>query len=246
MLIKLLDQVLWGAVNPSGRLPYTIAQSQSAYSFADITNSTALLETENPNAWQSNFEERLLIDYRKLSNPTSFFHLPDFDVGWFDYYNEPVQYEFGFGLSYTNFSMGNVTVKRLSKSTIPSHPPKQAIQPGGNPALWENLYSITAEITNTGAVAGTAVPQLYLGLPQIAHQDFTPKKVLRGFEKVVLEPGKKSMVTFNLTRRDISYWDIVAQQWLIPSGSIKAMAGFSSRNIQNTTSFSPLSSPGSY
>lgn len=60
--------VLWGAVNPSGKLPYTIAYNQGDYKFADITNSTALLETENPNAWQSDFEERLLIDYRKPSS----------------------------------------------------------------------------------------------------------------------------------------------------------------------------------
>lgn len=57
--------VLWGDVNPSGKLPYTIALSEEDYSFAPITNSTALLETEDPNAWQSPFTEELLIDYRK-------------------------------------------------------------------------------------------------------------------------------------------------------------------------------------
>jgi len=74
--------VLYGAVNPSGHLPYTIAKEESDYAFADITNSSALLNTTNPNAWQSDFKERLLIDYRH-----------------FDYYNLSVQYEFGFGLS---------------------------------------------------------------------------------------------------------------------------------------------------
>lgn len=59
--------VLWGDVNPSGHLPYTIAYKQSDYSFADITNSTALLNTNNPDAWQSNFKERLLVDYRKCN-----------------------------------------------------------------------------------------------------------------------------------------------------------------------------------
>lgn len=56
--------VLWGDVNPSGRLPYTIAKEEGDYAFADITNSTELLNTDNATAWQSNFEERLLIDYR--------------------------------------------------------------------------------------------------------------------------------------------------------------------------------------
>ena len=58
--------ILWGAVNPSGKLPYTIALDEGDYAFADIINSSALLTTEDPNAWQSDFEERLLIDYREL------------------------------------------------------------------------------------------------------------------------------------------------------------------------------------
>ncbi|KAK4892979.1 hypothetical protein LTR28_002254, partial [Elasticomyces elasticus] len=84
--------ILYGAVNPSGKLPYTIALQESDYAFADITNSTALLETENPDAWQSDFTEQLLIDYRH-----------------FDYHNQTVAYEFGFGLSYTTFGLSNLT-----------------------------------------------------------------------------------------------------------------------------------------
>ena len=215
--------VLWGDVNPSGHLPYTVAYKESDYSFADITNSTALLDTNNPNAWQSNFKERLLIDYR-----------------WFDYFDEGVQYEFGYGLSYTTFSMSDVAVQNIGGGSLSALCPAAKIVPGGNPALWENVYSVTATITNTGSVAGAAVPQLYLGLPQPANQDTTPKKVLRGFEKVMLRPGESQAVTFDLTRRDISYWDIYSQQWMIGSGAISAMAGFSSRDIQATTSFSPL------
>jgi beta-glucosidase len=60
--------VLWGDVNPSGHLPYTVAYEEDDYAFAPITNSTALLNTQNPNAWQSNFKERLLIDYSEYSS----------------------------------------------------------------------------------------------------------------------------------------------------------------------------------
>ena len=60
-----LVDILWGDVNPSGHLPYTIALHESDYAFADITNSTELVETSDPNAWQSDFKERLLVDYRK-------------------------------------------------------------------------------------------------------------------------------------------------------------------------------------
>ena len=57
-------EVLYGDVNPSGHLPYTIANEEADYAFADITNSSALKTTNDPNAWQSDFKERLLIDYR--------------------------------------------------------------------------------------------------------------------------------------------------------------------------------------
>lgn len=223
--------VLYGDVNPSGHLPYTIAKEEEDYSFADITNSSALLNTSDPNAWQSNFEERLLIDYRH-----------------FDYYNLPVQYEFGFGLSYTTFGMSNVSISGESNGTISSSCPKDGETdsssslpaPGGNAALWETLWTISTSVTNTGKVAGAAVPQLYLGLPQPANEDVTPVKVLRGFEKVFLQPGESQTVQFPLMRRDLSYWDVDQQQWVIGNGDVKVYAGFSSRDIQAQASFSPL------
>lgn len=58
--------ILWGDVNPSGRLPYTIAKEEADYLYAPIANSTALQNTNDPTAWQSDFEEGLLIDYSKL------------------------------------------------------------------------------------------------------------------------------------------------------------------------------------
>ncbi|KAK1078379.1 hypothetical protein LTR48_008489, partial [Friedmanniomyces endolithicus] len=101
-------------------------------------------------------------------------------------------------------------------------------------------------VSNTGSVAGATVPQLYLGLPQPANEDYTPVKVLRGFQKVLLAPGESQTVTFSLTRRDISYWDTFTQQWIIGSSSIGVLAGFSSRDIQSTTSFSPLTGASAY
>lgn len=57
--------VLWGDVNPSGHLPYTVAKHDSDYNYAKITNSTELLHTSDPYAWQADFTEGLLTDYRK-------------------------------------------------------------------------------------------------------------------------------------------------------------------------------------
>ncbi|KAE9967528.1 hypothetical protein BLS_006324 [Venturia inaequalis] len=211
--------VLYGDVNPSGHLPYTIAKSAADYNTV-ITNSTALLTTTDPNAWQTDFEEKLLIDYR-----------------YFDAANISVQYEFGFGLSYTTFELtGDLSVV-ASGSNVTARPPPSAVLPGGNPALWEVLFTVSTTVKNTGSIDGAAVPQLYLNLPSTAGAG-TPPRQLRGFEKVKLGAGESAQVEFELMRRDISYWDVVLQEWIIPSGAIGVEVGFSSRDIKLTSSLS--------
>ncbi|KAJ9634467.1 hypothetical protein H2204_006292 [Knufia peltigerae] len=228
--------ILYGAVNPSGKLPYTIALNASDYNFAPITNSTALVETEDPNAWQSNFTEGLLIDYRH-----------------FDYYNQSVAFEFGFGLSYTTFDMSGIGVTSsgvagggtgwgANNTGVTSTPPStNTSSPGGNPALWETLYTVNVTVANTGGVAGAAVPQLYVSLPQVPDGDPTPVNVLRGFDKIMLQPGQSQSIGFDLARRDLSYWDTNAQQWTIPSGPIGLNAGFSSRDFRQTSQITVVS-----
>jgi beta-glucosidase len=102
---------------------------------------------------------------------------------------------------------------------------------GGNPDLWETYVTVSVDITNTGTTKGQAVPQLYLGYPHSDTVDF-PVRVLRGFDKLLLEKGETSTVTFNLTRRDLSYWDVTAQNWvMIVDGEYKFMVGQSSRDL---------------
>lgn len=172
--------IFYGAVNPSGKLPYTIAFNESDYSFVDIANSSALQETEDPNAWQSNFTEGLLIDYRH-----------------FDYYNESVQYEFGHGLSYTTFDMSNLDIESVYvNATVSATPDSVPAVPGVSPELWATLYTVNVTVKNTGSLAGATVPQLYLSLPQVQNSIPTPINVLRGFEKGYLQPGESQHVQF--------------------------------------------------
>jgi beta-glucosidase len=176
------------------------------------------------------------------------------DYRHFDYYNLSVQYEFGFGLSYTTFNLSDISITAAdnasSSSTISAHCPSNPgtgtnstssiPPPGGNPALWQTLYTVSAIVTNTGSTAGSAVPQLYLGLPQPSNEDVTPVKVLRGFEKVLLQPGESKTVTFPLMRRDLSYWDTEMQGWVIGEGDVKVYAGFSSRDVRGQAGFKVL------
>jgi beta-glucosidase len=202
--------VLYGDVNPSGRLPYTIAYNGSDYNTA-VTNFTG---TNNTNGWQSDFTEGLLIDYR-----------------YFDHANITPRYEFGFGLSYTTFSLNNLDIVLLANnaSALPA-PVSGSIPPGGNPDLYTAIISATVTVTNTGTVAGAAVPQLYVAPPQSSMPSGTPPQALRGFEKISLAPNQSAVVGFELTRRDVSYWDVQAQQWRIPAGEFGIRVGFSSRD----------------
>jgi beta-glucosidase len=97
------------------------------------------------------------------------------------YFEGTPLYPFGYGLSYTTFSYGGLSV----------------------PTLIEAGKPLTAEVTvtNTGSKAGDEVAQLYLSFPKVAG---APLKALRGFQRVHLEAGASEKVRFELTSRDLS------------------------------------------
>lgn len=110
-------------------------------------------------------------------------------------------------------------------SPVSKHPAGGA--PGGNPMLYDDLYIVSASITNTGDVVGDEVPQLYvsLGGPD------NPKVVLRGFDRLTIEPGETVEFTASLTRRDLSNWDTEAQNWVISEYPKTVYVGSSSRKL---------------
>ncbi|KAI0808779.1 glycoside hydrolase family 3 protein [Xylaria sp. FL0064] len=204
--------VLWGAVEPSGRLPYTIPKTLADYG-ADIVESP---ESEAPDGWQSDFTDGQAIDYRH-----------------FDAANITPQYEFGFGLSYTTFNMSATLEVSAPKNVSSVADKSKGIEPGGLIDLWSPIAHATVEVTNTGNVGGLAVPQLYVSFPQDTTPEGTPIKVLRGFSKVALDAGETKQVQFELMRRDLSYWDSDGKEWVVPKGDFTFQAGFSSRDLRS-------------
>lgn len=81
--------------------------------------------------------------------------------------------------------------------------------PGGNPRLYDVLFTVTAKVSNTGKVVGDEVPQLYLSLG--GPND--PKVQLRNFDRITIPAGGSATFTADVTRRDISNWDTVSQNW---------------------------------
>lgn len=98
---------------------------------------------------------------------------------------------------------------------------------GGNPALWDVAYTISVVVTNTGSTttattkrdvrsfAGKAVAQAYVQYPDSDYD--TPIVQLRDFEKTdTLAVGESQTVTLTFTRKDVSVWDVVEQNWVVP------------------------------
>ncbi|KAI9038862.1 beta-glucosidase [Aspergillus affinis] len=195
-----LADILYGGVNPSGRLPYTVAKNESDY--GSLLNSTISFDAFP----EVNFTEGLYIDYRA-----------------FDRKEITPRFEFGFGLSYTTFKYSDLHVKSTGNSTSALVDPSIAVVQGGHPELWDTLFEVTASITNTGDVAGSEVAQLYVEIPN------APVRQLRGFDRVPLKAGETKKVTFPLTRRDLSIWDVVAQQWRLQAAEYNVFVGASSR-----------------
>ncbi|KAJ8116854.1 hypothetical protein OPT61_g1813 [Boeremia exigua] len=195
--------VLWGAENPSGRLPYSISESQSDYDIP-IVNLTES-EVTSPGAWQADFTERQLIDYRH-----------------FDAFNVTPLYEFGFGMGYTSFAVEGALGCQSLTGNITATPAADAeVLPGGNVELWEPVLRLNATVKNTGAIVGATVAQLYMSFPATTVPEDTPKQVLRGFSKILLQPGENGVATFELLRRDVSFWDVESQNWVIPAGAFE-------------------------
>lgn len=161
-----------------------------------------------------NYPEGLYIDYRH-----------------FDTANIAPRFEFGYGLSYTTFAYSALTIS----STATAGPATGPLAPGGPSDLYNTVATVTAKITNNGTVVGAEVAQLYIALPTSAPA--SPLKQLRGFTKLSLTAGQSNTATFALRKKDLSYWDVGRQQWVVPSGSFEVYVGASSRDIRLTGTF---------
>lgn len=205
-----LTDILYGDTNPSGRLPYTVARAES--DFGALLNSSV-----DPGPFpQDDFAEGLFIDYRA-----------------FDRDDIAPRYEFGFGLSYTTFEYSALSASAVGTPVAGVPDPGVAVVQGGHPQLWDEVYTVTAQVRNAGAVAGHEVAQLYVGIPV----EGTPARQLRGFERVYVEAGASATVEFGLTRRDLSVWDVVAQQWRLAEGEYGFWVGASSRDLRLNGTF---------
>lgn len=127
---------------------------------------------------------------------------------WFDEKNITPEFAFGYGLSYTTFGYSNMHVSPVTDAGQP--------------------FIVTADITNTGLLAGDEVAQLYISAPSTA-EIWMPKKQLRGFQRIALNAGETKTVTFQLNAEDFYFWNGVSYQ--AQSGDFTLKVGGSSDNL---------------
>lgn len=200
-----LVDIMYGAVSPSGRLPYTVGRRQSDYG--------RLLEPDLPDEgtlWypQSNFTEGVYIDYKHFIAQSI-----------------TPQYAFGYGLTYSTFDYSDVQVHMSGNVSTPQYMNATGSE-GGDPELWKPLATVSCTITNTGAVEAAEVAQLYVHIPG------GPQKQLRGYSKDHIAPGASCTAKFELNKRDLSTWDVVSQSWVLQSGQYQLYIGKSVLDIQ--------------
>jgi beta-glucosidase len=179
-----IADVLFGNVNPSGKLTTTFPQNVGQLPLYYSHKNTG----------------------RPLGNDKWF---QKFRSNYLDVSNDPV-YPFGFGLSYTQFSYGEI---KLSKTDI----------------LSTDSLNLTIEVTNTGSRDGAEVVQLYIR--DLVGSITRPVKELKGFQKINFKAGEKKTVHFTIHVKDLSFYKSDLSFGYEP-GKFQVFVGGNSRDVK--------------
>ncbi|MEO7123400.1 MAG: glycoside hydrolase family 3 N-terminal domain-containing protein [Lacisediminihabitans sp.] len=139
----------------------------------------------------------------------------------------PVSYPFGHGLTYTTFEFSDLTVEETPITTDTSSD--------------DAVLVVTAVVTNTGDRDGVSIPQLYLG--RAASTISRAPRELKGFDRVSLVSRESRGVRFELTRRDLSHWDVLTHSWVVEAGELVVSVGASSRDLPLVTTVTITAPP---
>ena len=162
--------ILMGKINPSGRLAET---------------------------YPLQYEDTPTFRYYPASERTSEYREgPFIGYRYYDTCQVPVQYPFGYGLSYTEFAYADLEVDK---------------------------NGVQFTVTNTGKRDGAEVAQLYIGLPDAVV--FRPDKELKGFQKVLLKAGESKTVYIPFDDKTFRYWNIKTGRWEVEEGEYQILVG---------------------
>lgn len=188
-----LANIIFGKVNPSGKLSYSIFEKESDY----------------PAMPNDPMERATTKDgYDPYKDPY------DVEYGYYHGYmlaeknDIPVSYPFGFGLSYTNFKIDNISTDKKTYGE-------------------KDVIKVTCNLTNVGDREGGEVVQVYAGFKNAKIE--RPVKAIKDFEKVYLEANGSKTVELSIPVKDLAYWDVDSQSWKIEKITYPIYVGNSSR-----------------
>ncbi|MEQ1675773.1 MAG: glycoside hydrolase family 3 C-terminal domain-containing protein [Chitinophagaceae bacterium] len=198
--------ILSGKVNPSGKLPTTFP-----IKYEDEASTKNFPGIEFPERatvgnmgmkiipGEVTYEEGIYVGYR-----------------YFNTFGIKPAYEFGFGLSYTDFSYSNPILSSAS---------------------FDKEITVTVNVTNTGKTAGKEVVQLYISAP--TDKLDKPAAELKGFAKTnLLQPGQSQRMSFTIEAADLASFNTAATAWIADAGTYSVKIGASSTNIKQSGNFS--------
>ncbi len=190
-------KIISGGVNPSGKLPDTIAYKIEDYpttpNFGSFKYSNTLVKSF------VNYAEDIYLGYRYFET----------------FAPEKVMYPFGYGLSYTEFDWD---VKELSSS-------------GGK-------ITVKVKVTNTGAVSGKDVVEVYFSAPYTVGGIEKSAVELAGYAKTgELAPGKSETVTVTFQERDMSSYDTNREAYVLEKGNYEIKVSTSCRDFVKTYNY---------
>ncbi len=185
--------VISGKTNPSGKLTMTFPVH---YSDAAATKNWIGTPAENPTS--VTYEEGVYVGYR-----------------YFNTFNVKPSYEFGYGLSYTNFEFSDI---KLSSKTF------------------KNSMTVSVVVKNIGLVAGKEVVQLYLSAP--AKSIDKPTSELKAFGKTaLLQPRENQTIILELNAKNLASFVANQNAWIADAGTYTIAIGNSSINVKKTANF---------
>lgn len=186
---RAITDILFGNVNPGGKLNCTWAKALNDYACHALN---AYPGTGNYGI--VNYDEGMFVGYR-----------------WFDTKKIEPRFPFGYGLSYTQFNISDVSVENKSVDN-------------------KIKVIVRCKVKNNGKKDGSEVVQVYNGLPQVKY--VRPEKELRAFEKVFLKSGEEKQIEFELGETAFSaYYVSENSKWELVKGNSPVYVGTSAQNI---------------
>jgi beta-glucosidase len=189
------------------------AGQRGGEALADLLWGRANFSGKLPFTWG-----RQMSDYEDLkatNGATSF----DYYVGYsrFDHYKQTPLFPFGYGMSYTTFKYDDLQLGCTDMSE------------GG-------VLPVNFTVENKGSVAGDEIAMVWVSYPQSKAR--RPFKELKGFTRVSLAAGEKKQVLIPIRLKDLDYFDMTSNQWVVEDGPISIMVGGNSVDFQLTGSVS--------